>query len=146
MENAAKALIIAGGVLIGIIIASIFTYEMMHMSENARVYHEQLELTQITEFNSQFQKYAGKELRAQDVVTIYNYVNEWNKNSGETIDIETNDKTKTNINEIIFNDVLNSSDNIEGFISYSYYLKDGKYFEKKYNCKIISYNTDSRTH
>jgi len=84
MENASKALIIAGGILIGIIILSIFVYEMNYMGENARVYENEAYVRKIEEFNARFEKYTNREITAQDVVTLYNYIKEWNKDNPVT--------------------------------------------------------------
>lgn len=83
MENASKALLMAAGVLVGIIILSMFAYEMIYMSNNAQEFQEQAYVTQITEFNAKFEKYVGNEkiLTAHDVVTLFGYVNEWNENN-----------------------------------------------------------------
>ena len=96
MENASKALIIAAGMLIGLIIASLFTYEMIHMAQSAREYQENFENTKIVEFNQQFRKYTGrKDLTSQDIVTIIGFINEWNSQSSETITPETHSSVGT---------------------------------------------------
>ena len=79
MENAAKALLIAAGVLIGILIMSLFAYEMLYVSNNANEYQEGVDTIQTAEFNSQFEIYANKEtITAQEVITLYSYIQEWN--------------------------------------------------------------------
>ena len=79
MENAAKALLIAAGVLIGILIMSLFAYEMLYVSNNANEYQERVDTIQTAEFNSQFEIYANKEtITAQEVITLYSYIQEWN--------------------------------------------------------------------
>ncbi len=89
MENASKALIMATGILIGLMIAALFAYEMISVSETGKVHQERIDHENILEFNSQFEKYAGKPLTAQEIATICNYVLEWNKNN-ETTSIEIN--------------------------------------------------------
>lgn len=81
MENASKALIMAAGILIGLLVAGLFAYEMMIVSETGRVRQEQIDHENILEFNAQFEKYANKPLTAQEIATIFNYVTEWNKNN-----------------------------------------------------------------
>ena len=139
MENASKALIIAAGMLIGIIIASIFTYEMVHMTQNAEVYQKNLENTKIVEFNTQFEKYANKgNITAQEVITIYNYVIEWNENNSNYIEINTDQPSKD------FQKVLNKTMTIEEFIKNAIVTNaSGKITkEKKYKLIIKGYNSE----
>ena len=101
MENASKALLIAAGVLIGLIIASIFVYEMVVMSENGRVYHEEIERVQVQEFNARFQKYSGKILDAQDVVTIMGFIDEWNSQNADQITAEASAGLSTELYKFV---------------------------------------------
>ncbi|MCI9365487.1 MAG: hypothetical protein HFJ54_02475 [Clostridia bacterium] len=89
MENASKAIIMAGGILIGIIIVTIFVYEMTSMSTTAKQYDAEMARTQVLDFNSKIEVYFGesyignthigtRELTAQEVATLYSYVYEWN--------------------------------------------------------------------
>ena len=88
MENASKALIISGGILIGILIAALFAYEMVSISQTGKSYKQKIDMEDALEFNSQFTKYLDQELTAHDVVTIINFAIEWNeKNPLNTIDI-----------------------------------------------------------
>ena len=87
MENASKALLMAAGILIGLLVAALFSYEMMIVAETGKVHQEQINHENILEFNAQFEKYAGKPLTAQEIATIFNYILEWNKNN-ETFAIQ----------------------------------------------------------
>lgn len=87
MENASKALLMAAGILIGLLIAALFSYEMMVVAETGKAHQEQIDHENILEFNAQFEKYAGKSLTAQEIATIFNYITEWNKNN-ETFAIQ----------------------------------------------------------
>lgn len=93
MENAAKALVIAGGMLIGMIIAALFAYEFLIMADTANAQKEKQRLDRIREFNTQIEKYETinlskpSYLTAEEVVKIYNYVMEWNKENQLGIEI-----------------------------------------------------------
>lgn len=100
MENASKALIMAAGILIGVIVLSIFAYEFITISNTGEQYGEQIRKRQITEFNSQFEAYAyeytyenpnlgtPRRLKAQEVVRLFYLVSDWNKgNEDDQIDI-----------------------------------------------------------
>ena len=95
MENATKALLIAAGVLIGIMVMSLGVSLYVSLGSYVDSTKEQLELNEISKFNTQFLKYnntildeSGNEvpsftLRIQDVVTAANIAYENNKNLGD---------------------------------------------------------------
>ena len=73
MENASKALLIAGGMLITILVVSLFGYLFADMGGYAKKTYSIIETNRISQFNSQFTKYEGRnDLTIQDVVTIAN--------------------------------------------------------------------------
>lgn len=67
MENASKALLIAAGVLIGILILSLAVYLFATFGGTSAEVNKQNAANQIAQFNSQFTSYEGK-----DDITIYN--------------------------------------------------------------------------
>lgn len=79
MENAAKALLIAGGVLITIIVVSVGIYLMRDMGEQTSKFYEIMEHAEITKFNEQFLKYEGLDLNMQDVISIMNLARDNNE-------------------------------------------------------------------
>ena len=89
MENASKALLIAGGVLITMIVASfgVYLYGVYHEhSENMLAAMSEKE---ISEYNAKFIIYTGKELTANEVVSIVNLFKENDiPTNSETIDLK----------------------------------------------------------
>lgn len=79
MENASKALIIAAGVLIGMLILSLAIYLFLSFgSQSARI-HEEQEVQRLEQFNSQFTSYQTKEdITIYDIVTVANLASENN--------------------------------------------------------------------
>lgn len=79
MENASKALLMAAGVLIGILILSLAVYLFISFGTTSAELHKQNEEQQVAQFNSQFTSYVGKEgITIYDVVTIANLATETN--------------------------------------------------------------------
>lgn len=85
MENASKALLMAGGVLIAMIIVSLGLYIMQNMAENSAHFYEMMEQSKIVEFNNKFDKYEGKDLEnidedlvLQDIITLMNLARDFN--------------------------------------------------------------------
>ena len=59
MENASKALIMAGGVLIGVLIISLAVYLFVSFGQTSAEINSQNAQKQISQFNSQFTSYEG---------------------------------------------------------------------------------------
>ena len=73
MENAAKALLIAGGILIVILLLTLFAYLFGQMSSSASSIYSMMSESDITNFNQPFLNYNGRDnLSILDVVTIIN--------------------------------------------------------------------------
>lgn len=79
MENASKALLMAAGVLIGILIISLAVYLFVSFGSTSAEIHKQNDEQQIEQFNSQFTSYEGKKCTIYDVVTVANLATENNK-------------------------------------------------------------------
>ena len=60
MENASKALLIAAGVLIAILILTLFSYLMRQMGSSTSGIYSKLSQREITEFNQKFLNYEGR--------------------------------------------------------------------------------------
>lgn len=69
MENASKALLMAGGVLIGLLIISLGVYLFTNFGGTAGQIQANIDENQLAQFNSQFTSYVGR-----DNVTIHNVV------------------------------------------------------------------------
>lgn len=79
MENAAKALIIAAGVLIAVMILSLV---MMFYNEVSDYYQSESDITvqeQLAEFNKKFENYHRDQIRGSDMISLMNRVIDYNK-------------------------------------------------------------------
>ena len=80
MENASKALIMAAGVLIGVLILSLAVYLFVSFGTSSAQVHKQNEENQLNEFNTQFTSYEGREdITIYDVITVKNLADENNR-------------------------------------------------------------------
>lgn len=79
MENASKALMIAGGVLIALIIITMFILMFNSIANIKKDQEEQTKNNQITAFNAEFEAYNKKIMYGTDVITLINKVAENNK-------------------------------------------------------------------
>ena len=92
MENASKALIMAAGVLIGVLILSLAVYLFTSFGSTSAQINEQNAQKQVEQFNMKFTSYLKKEgLTIYDVITVAGYANENNKY------YEDNDENKVTV-------------------------------------------------
>lgn len=80
MENASKALLMAAGVLLGLMIISLAVLLFTNFGGTSSQIHDNIEQNQISQFNSQFTKYIGKNnVTIYDVISMANLATENNK-------------------------------------------------------------------
>ena len=72
MENASKALLIAGGVLIAILIVSVLVVTLNIVNSNQKTREKALATEQLAEFNQKYEAYNKKALRGTDIITLKN--------------------------------------------------------------------------
>ena len=91
MENATKALLMAGGVLIAVIVIVVLILTFKRTGSVSRGYSKTLDAEQITIFNSNFTKYQNQDLTIHEVVTICNFAKDNN------VTVVSNSKTEADI-------------------------------------------------
>ena len=91
MENASKALLMAAGVLIGILILSLAVFLFANFGAASAEAHKQNEENQIEQFNVQFTAYQGRtDITIHDIVTVANLAKSTNQAFGLTEQTENN--------------------------------------------------------
>ena len=91
MENASKALLMAAGVLIGILILSLAVFLFANFGAASAEAHKQNEENQIQQFNVQFTAYQGrKDITIHDIVTVANLAKSTNQSFGLTEQTDNN--------------------------------------------------------
>lgn len=100
MENATKALLIAAGVLIGVMILSLAVALYSELDAYVESSNEKIEFNELNAFNTQFTKYINYiggekqfDLTIQDVVTAANIAYENNLDYNATVDLRGNPST-----------------------------------------------------
>lgn len=137
MENASKALIMAGGVLIGILIISLAVYLFTDFGSTSAQINAQNLQKQITEFNSKFTSYEGYKdkdgnwkITIYDIITLASYAKENNQYYEDTIEEQIDVK--------INNKVIQDNTNDENQELISNYTRDG--ILKRFKCSNVEYN------
>lgn len=84
MENASKALLMAGGMLIALLIigALLLVFNQIGDYEKAQTTSEKT--SQVADFNKEYAKYSGDNIKGYDVITIINKAIDFNSKEGTT--------------------------------------------------------------
>lgn len=137
MENASKALIMAGGILVGVLILSLMVYLFADFGSTSAQINAQNKQNQLTQFNSKFSAYEDKEgLTIYDVITVAGYAKENNKyyegNQSNQIIVylenkQIQDNTQEQYKQLIQTERTQMAPDLP-----------------TYSCKIISYNPVGR--
>ena len=99
MENASKALLMAGGVLIAILVLSLATRLFKSAYSVSKTYDDQMQATESRSFNAHFTRFYGapkdgvatqQQATIHDVITTVNFVRDYNKQVQEN-PLDTND-------------------------------------------------------
>lgn len=79
MENATKALIIAGSVLLSIIVLSIFMLMVNSLTDYQQAQNQMGQTQDVISFNNQFQGYMRDNISGSDVLSVINKVTYYNR-------------------------------------------------------------------
>ena len=90
MDNAAKALLMAAGVLIAILTISLAVLAFNQMSAYQRSQSDLVKTEQLADFNEQFIQYIRDDLTGIDLVTLANKVVDYNKKESGAGEIDYN--------------------------------------------------------
>ena len=96
MENASKALIIAGSVLIAILLISLGLFIFKSTSGATDQTQDLGKTLEVQQFNSQFLKYCGDSVKGSQVRTLCEVIIAHNANSDNKVSISINNSTTTN--------------------------------------------------
>ena len=78
MENSTKAIIIAGGMFILIMVITLLVVFGRSLSSYMQGQHDKEMVKQVTEFNNKFANYQGTELRGNELISVLNRVIDYN--------------------------------------------------------------------
>ena len=139
MEDASKALLMAAGVLMGVVILSLAAYLFVTFSSSADDVKSEIANNQLNKFNSQFLAYEQREdLTVYDILTAVNLA----ENNNKYYQLEPGDTNYITVK--VDNSVVNSTD-IEKKIKPESLEKEGEMKEdnlggkslKNYRCNVL---------
>lgn len=99
MENASKALLMAGGILISLIIIGVLLLMFNQLGAFQKAQSSSEKDAQLAIFNQEFAKYADEtSIKGVDIISLANKVVDFNKKSGITNSVDYDQKITLNIN------------------------------------------------
>ena len=149
MENATKALLIAGGVLIGVMIIAVLIYMISNLSTISTSQEQAREAEQLQEFNKTYESYQKKKLRGTEFVSLINTsIHSNNQNSGDAekqiavyVTTISGDKADglsastycfTGADESLFLSIFNDGEKRNAFM-----------YERYFECTQLRYNSEN---
>lgn len=99
MENASKALLMAAGVLIGILILTLMVTLFLSAREVSSRHDQVKKTEEVEQFNANFTKYVGKDITMHQVITINNFAKIEN-NKIKTVDVIKNGRFNISTTQI----------------------------------------------
>ena len=141
MENASKALIIAGSVLIGIIVISIFVYVFHSTADFASSYETTVSVANVNKFNNRFEKYTGRQdITLYEIISLVNFAKDFNTRNDLSVEnginVQIDNTSYINFSDKKLIEIMSKSD---PKITYTYENK--KYNETTQIVKNIKFRT-----
>ena len=106
MENVSKALIMAGGILISVLLASLMMIVLQKAGRMNHEYENQMSDRELVKFNSQFEIYAKEDNTYFDIMTVANLAYDVNKKNGYDAQNSVEIKIQQAGNETILYSIL----------------------------------------
>lgn len=109
MENASKALLIAGGMLIALLVIGALVLMFNQIGDYEKAQSSNKKVSQVAEFNKEFIKYTYDDIKGYELISLINKAIDFNGKKG-TI--------KETANSVDYNKIITINvNNINGFIS-----------------------------
>lgn len=156
MENATTALMMAAGVLIGLLLLSVMVIAFNGAADLAKSYDDSVATTSLQAFNNNFEKYTLGEIDIQSIITVTHFAKDYNTKNDltddDTIYIEVtcanerfDEKTDAELIQYM-QDNLFYIDSIDEQGNKTYKTDEqGNLIKKKYVCTSIEYNENTNT-
>ena len=136
MENASKALLMAGGILIALLVIGLVVLMFTELSDFQNSQNDMKKSTQVAEFNNQYEPYNKENLTIMELKTVYNKIMSHNLKNPE-MNIEFNGD---NLGSLDNNGVSTTVKKLlEGNFSD---IEEGYKMNESFKCTGITYSDD----
>lgn len=142
MENASNALLMAGGILIGVLILSLTVYLFMDFSSTSAEITAKKNEQKIMQFNSRFTSYIDKkDTTIYDIISLAKYAKKNNKYYGYEQKEDSNNINYIAVNTTIKNLEQKEDDELDAMIVD---MLENDEPQVKYTVKSIDYHNNGR--
>ena len=100
MENASKALIMAGGVLLAMLIVSLLIYAWSLFSEYQTSKDNLADIEDTTKFNEQFTQYDRNDVLGYEILSLVNKISDYNYRKSDALNARNDEKYTQIIMEV----------------------------------------------
>lgn len=91
MENASKALLIAGAILLSLMILAVGIILYNNFSDTTKKYSDNLSATELAKFNAKFEVFRGRtDITAQEIASLINIVVEYKNKTPMNVEVSVN--------------------------------------------------------
>lgn len=144
-ENSTNALLIAAGVLIGVMIISLAVFLFKSSADFAESYYAGINSKTTQAFNNEFEIYNRDEVTIQDIISLANLARDTNIKNG----VENDKNSSIYIQVIIYNGSKHletmDREEIYQFMEENTFIdNDPSKGEQKYRCKGIEYDQNTQ--
>lgn len=141
MENASKALIMAAGVLIGVLILSLAAFLFLDFGATSESVYSQMETQQLTQYNAQYTVYSGRnDITVYELISLANLAKENNEYYKDYTDYE--DAYKVQVSLPGTPDLQDYKEKQDWIVEYSKVNQQGELVET-FKCTGIEYHPSS---
>lgn len=146
MENASKALIMAGSVLISMMVVAILVYGYSQIRDLNQMDVSKEEAKQSTEYNKKFEAYMREDLHGADVLSVVNLITDYNEKHDEAEDgyVDIRLTVRSNVRNSTFRKNVYTVEELKTIID-SYDRKKRDMLSKKYGGKSIDQFVNMRS-
>ena len=147
MENASKALLMAAGILMGILVLSLAVFLFANFGSTSSQIRSDITSNQLTQFNTQFTIYAGRnDITIYDIISVANLAKENNKNSDSKIHVKVIGISSSGykVNEFQDSDEADIKKAMNEFSNTTSDENGNTVIESKFKCEKINYNENGK--
>lgn len=100
MENATKALLLAGGILLGILVITAGVILYNNLNNNNRIYNSERETTKLQQINVKFEAFIGRDdITIHEIISLYNYIEDNKEKLLNSITLKVGNEEYKNLKE-----------------------------------------------
>lgn len=149
MENASKTLIMAAGILIGLLVLSLAVFLFADFGEKSKGIYSEIEAHQLAEYNAQYTIYSGrKDINIYEIISISNLAKQNNDEYKDYTNFNSEYKVTVKLGVDILQDM--STESKQNLIStYNEVYQQGESaktgeLKKLFKCDGIQYHSNGK--